>query len=758
MSHRSHFIPNAIATLLAACGLASVAQAAIYTVGSGAGCTHGTIQSAIDAANASAGADTVRLTRSLTYEPEANTIDTAQELTIEGGYATCDQASADTTNTVVSGAGGAQAPVFTITAPMGAFIHLRRLSISGGDTAGGGKGGGIRFEGDGILELQDCGVTGNIAGYGGGIHATGTGSHAELVLGANVVIGNNTARYDGGGVLAKGIEMSMTEAGSSILNNQALGTGGTGGFGGGLFVHAVDRPSYAYIGSGAPTFGPLWGNDAAYGGGVAILSQGSDAAELQLFTTDPAQPARMGYNAASALGGALYVSSSRAAVRLWNATLDNNLAANGAAAYLAAGAGLYVNFSAMHAAAVGCAVGDYCGRITHNTANTDANPGAILYGEDGTTFQFGYLPAAAPADPRGGVLIRDNTAASVFGGAATTQVYRSLIVGNTTSSDVIKVSGHPLALADCTIAGNTIGGGSAILRTVDSDLTIHRSILWQPGSTVLSRSGGSLSADYSVANENISLDFDAYVFDPRFTDPATGDYGLRGGSRAIDFSPAFPGNERDALGQPRDVDIASIDRFGPRDVGALERQVMPPLVLNSDFNSDLHLWNIVAAGTTSLDTTQNASGPAGSGSAYVTRNNPYTGQETRGLAQCVHLPAPALYELNGWGRGTGSMVVGGDKARLYWEYRRNGGEDCSGAPDTSGWLDLTASSSWRRPAEPAQIDIDDSLWGDSPSITVILTAVEQGPGTSITKAWFDGITLAMVPANDAIFANGFEPN
>ena len=50
------------------------AHAAVFSVGTGPGCTHGTIQAAIDAANTSAGADTVRLTRSLTYEPEADTI------------------------------------------------------------------------------------------------------------------------------------------------------------------------------------------------------------------------------------------------------------------------------------------------------------------------------------------------------------------------------------------------------------------------------------------------------------------------------------------------------------------------------------------------------------------------------------------------------------------------------------------------------------------------------------------------------------
>ena len=89
------------------------AHAAVFTVGSPAGpgqpCTHGTIQSAINAADSSPGADTVRLTRSLTYQPEANSINTVQELTIEGGYATC-TSGADSTNTIVSGTGGAAAP------------------------------------------------------------------------------------------------------------------------------------------------------------------------------------------------------------------------------------------------------------------------------------------------------------------------------------------------------------------------------------------------------------------------------------------------------------------------------------------------------------------------------------------------------------------------------------------------------------------------------------------------------------------------
>ena len=144
------------------------APAAVFTVGSPVGpgqCTHGTIQSAINAAEASAGADTVRLTRSLTYEPEANSVTTSQELTIEGGYANC-TAAFDGTYTIVSGSGGATEPVFRITGNTGALVRLRYLTISGGDEDGAGKGGGIYFRGDGLLEVSNRNIRQNTAGNG----------------------------------------------------------------------------------------------------------------------------------------------------------------------------------------------------------------------------------------------------------------------------------------------------------------------------------------------------------------------------------------------------------------------------------------------------------------------------------------------------------------------------------------------------------------------------------------------------------------
>lgn len=757
MTHRSSRLA---AFALATC-FGTGAQAATFIVGSGTGCTHGTIQSAINAANNAAGADTIRLTRSLTYAAEANTINTGQELTIEGGYATCTQASPDTTSTTVSGLGGAHAPVFTISAPLGALIRLSRLTISGGDVDGSGNGGGIMFTGDGIVEITDSLITQNIAGYGGGIFVKGTGSHTELVLGANTVVGNNTARYSGGGVYAQGVEMSMTDAGNgSIMLNKAQGLGGIGGYGGGVYVYAADRPSYAYIGTGAPIFGAIYGNQALYGGGVAVGSAGSDAAELQLFTTDPTRQAFLGYNTASNKGGGIHASNAKSVVRLWNAVIDNNDAPDGAAVYLASAAGFYANFAGMHPVASGCSVGTDCGRISNNVADTGSSPGAIIHGESGSPIQFGNPPTTSLPDPRGGMVIRDNVAGSVIDGAGATNIIRSIIGNNTTSSDLIKQTGQTLTVYDSTIAGNTIGGGSAILRTASSNVGIERAILWQPGSTSWSHSGGSLTIDRTDASENGSLGggFAAYTFDPLFIDPAHGDYGLRAGSGAIDFAMAGLNQDRDAFGRLRNVDLPNADNPGTRDIGALERPAVLPLVLNGDFDpNDLRLWDTVTAGTTTRDATQNASGAANSGSAHVTRTNPANGQETQGVSQCIHLPAPGTYALNGWGRGTGSNIVLGDKARLRWEYRGTGGLNCNvGVPVASGWLDLSSSTTWHRPAQPALIEVTPADWGNSPSIKVILTAVETPGAIGSTNAWFDGITLDVIPANDAIFANGFD--
>ena len=790
MTHpTSRFIGLALAASFGAS-----AQAAIFTVGTPSGpgqpCTHGTIQSAINAANNSAGADTIRLTRSLTYEPEANTINTAQELTIEGGYATCTSA-ADTTKTVVSGAGGAHAPVFTITAPTGGLIHLRNLTISGGDTDGAGPGGGIRFEGDGVLDIENSDISNNTAGYGGGIYAHGTGTNAELNLLQNVQVVGNTARYDGGGVYSSQIETSMTAPGSILFNNKATGVASgtyTGGYGGGLYIQAADLPSYAYIGGGGVgNLGVIAGNQARYGGGVAIGGRNANYgttryAELHLFTTDPAHRGKIAGNSASIEGGAIHATSSAggafdgdvyAYAKLWNAVLDGNGAPHGAAVFLAGDGFSDLLFNGENSVmpwpgdASSCGIGTDCGRITANNAwdgGGTYTDGAILEGGGSAYFGIG-IASATDAPPRGGIVIEGNRGGRLVDSADWAQLRDVLVHGNQFSQQLIR--SRYLHVYDATFAGNTLG--ASILASSGGGVEIKRSLLWQPGLVTLQRSGGTMAVDHVLASEIASLGGNfggggdcgggacSILADPRFVDPAHGDYSLRVASPAIDRAPPITGDDRDVSGRPRDQGLPHIwAANGVRDLGAFERQSLQPMVLNGDFDfSDLRLWTSFGG---AWDGTQNASGGSGSGSWKMSTSG-LTYRDVNVGEQCVRLPGPGRYLMNGWGKGGGSTIQNRDDAVLAWEYRRQGGYDCNvGTVDAFGELTLGGGTSWGHPAQPATIDVPEADFvTGSPAIKLRLIARDGNPtavGGSIT-AWFDGITLD-VEGGDVIFANGFE--
>lgn len=751
------------------------APAAVFTVGSPVGpgqCTHGTIQSAINAAEASAGADTVRLTRSLTYEPEANSVTTSQELTIEGGYANC-TAAFDGTYTIVSGSGGATEPVFRITGNTGALVRLRYLTISGGDEDGAGKGGGIYFRGDGLLEVSNSNIRQNTAGNGGGIYAEGTGTNAELAIGANVNVNNNIARYNGGGIVADQIEMTMLAADSAIFFNEAQGLGGTGGRGGGLYVYSAGLSSYATIGSGS-SLGAIFGNRALYGGGVAVggsPSGNGPTSLLRVYATAAGRPAVLSGNIASVAGGGIYVRSedsltssgifSRA--QLFNASLQNNSAPQGAAVQVQGSdtavlveefAEFTFNNGPWPGDAISCAVDVPCGRIVNNTAedaNGQATQGAIINAENDTLLRLGSLGGGIVLQGnRGGRLI----AASTGDSYSPVELRTALVTGNTVSQQLIQASGGDvLTVVDSTIADNLISG-SSVLAATNKDVRLMRSILWQPGVTLLARSGGSLSTGSLDASDNGSLGGPsaANTFEPRFIDPGRGDYRLKASSGAVDAAATVGGS--DAYARPYDVDLPIKTNFlGPRDLGPFERQSLLPIVLNGDFDfSDLRYWSLTAG---AWDGTENAVGAAGSGSWKFSTSGQTTARFTVGQ-QCVHLPGPGRYRINGRGKGGGNTMITRDYAIVAWEFRRAGTETCTGgAANSAGELTLGSGTSWVQPAQPAVITVAAADWGYTSSITLRLIAQDGGVnvGGSVT-AWFDGITLDA--DDDLIFANGFQ--
>lgn len=222
---------------------------------------------------------------------------------------------------------------------------MRNLEICGGNASGGAEGGGIYFQGNGTLEIADSAIINNIAGYGAGIYARGTDDLAELQIGANVTISGNTARYSGGGVYVDQLEMVMRQPNSAIAFNTAQGTGGSG-YGGGLTIRAANLSAYVRMGSsGIGTLGAIFGNEARYGGGVAVVGgDGSTTSDAQfiMFTTNPSSPGSVRDNRASVAGGGIFIASCddnsgsvRSRVNIYNANIAGNAAPAGAAAYIA---------------------------------------------------------------------------------------------------------------------------------------------------------------------------------------------------------------------------------------------------------------------------------------------------------------------------------------------------------------------------------------------------------------------------------------
>jgi hypothetical protein len=790
---RASFLCTPMAVLVL--GIAPV-HAATFTVGTTGGCSHVNLQTAVNTAQASPGPHTIRV-NSETFTAQEVSITTSQELNIIGGHADC-SAGQPTPNSrsILDGTGGNPRSVMRMVVATGGLVRLLNLTIRRGDlTASGTEGGGIYFEGNGRLGITETTIANNVAGYGAGLYLRGTGDAATVEFGVKVTVSGNTAWRSGGGVYAEQVKFSMLAPGCGIFLNEAQGTGDSG-YGGGLVVLAKERDAYAYIGGGLGSTGSIFNNTARYGGGVAVVSDEgpgdtTSRAELQVISAAAGTPASIRNNKASVQGGGLYMrgyydlippnaGSVRPLALLWNAELRGNSAPDGAAIYGdGEDAATFVTFNddfSYTPLSFACPANQFCGGIIDNVAQTlDGTPtdGAVIHMiRGGGDFSTAFLTLGDHADdrpPRGGMTIEGNRGGRLIhvGDNHVVSLENVLISDNVVSRPLIDVEGGSgLYLTDFTLAGNVIASGNPLVQLGGGgSLLLRRSILWQPDRTSLNCSGCSKTFERVIASERTSLDggngTQVVVADPRFVDTGFGDYRLRAASPGVDYVPAIGGDDLDTLGLPRDVNLPiKLGAFGGvRDVGAFERQTLQPLVLNSDMNSDVRLWEPMNSATLSRDTL-NASGGSGSGSLRVFRTGAAPGLPTRYARQCVHLPGPARYTLNGWGRSIPDAlyVPPLDSTELHWELRHNGGENCtSGAIAASGTLALS-NAGWNHPATPSVIDVFPAAWTIQSSLVVYLVVIDNSipPAAATASAWFDGITLEAQSLDDVIFANGFD--
>lgn len=766
--------------LLLALGVAASAQAATYRVGSGVGCTHASIQAALDAAAASAENDVVLITRSASWTAQALAVSVSdQTLDLRGGYASCSDTVPDSIRTTVSGAGGDPASVLRIsTTSLSSSVSLTDLTLTGGDATGTtatGSGGGLHFSGAGQLQLLRTVLSANTATRGGGLYVAGINGVAGITLGAGSQIIGNTASSDGGGIYLDQASLEMHAADSLLFNNRAEGSDGRG-YGGGLLIRAgMHSASASLRGAGANGLAKVQGNRARYGGGVAVLAE-VGSAETALLEAAASQRTGFQSNSADVAGGAIYLQpydgtqNSLAVARLANVRLYDNIAPDGAAIYIdtdvasgspGAGAEVEIDYGALASV---CPPGDYCslieGNAALNAASLPSGGALVRVRELGSLRIAGGAPSALD---RSGPWIRGNDVGPLFrGDACLLSLNNALISGNALSTHVVSGNCPQFELGDLTVAGNTITG-SAIFN-LQGAASLRRSVLWQPGKLSMQGTATRDVVDV-VTQESASIDTGALAFvtqaNPRFVDAEREDYRLRAGSPAVDYAPATSSADRDAQGQPRDVDLpirANVPR-GPRDLGALERQSLAPLVLFGDFDAagDLGLWPETTAGASVWSSAQNASGSTGSGAIQASLSNiPQARVSVR--QQCVYLPGPGRYALNGWGRSVGATISTRDAVLLNWQLRHNGGESCTqGIADASGDHFLTSSASWTQPANPAEIQLPEAAWTPNSSLTVSLVVVDVGvTSPPAINGWFDGIGLTVSPIGNALFADGFE--
>lgn len=763
--------------------MTSAAHAAVFLVGSGPSCQFSGIQLAVNAAATNPGPDTVRIANAGTYFAEAVTIG-AQDLIIDGGYANCADIAPSGGGAVISGQGGAAASVFSITGA--GNRRFENLGIIRGDAPTTGRGGGIRFEGSGLLTLRNVTVANNQAGAGGGIYFRGDGNLAELFLDLDTLVFLNTATAvagSGGGIaLVNTARLLMLQDRTQISSNTAIGVDSVGG---GL---ALFGKAEAYIGSpGSGVNGAIYDNEAGSGGGIAVVNDVSDDTTtlLRLFTTDAMRPVRVNGNRARRVGGAILVRPRMELNSIYPAKacvdsgrIDTNTAQEGAAIYVDTDENaIQINRGGDFSFNAGCsglpidALGSVacnptatgCNRIENNTARDIVEnvntPGAVLLAQINANVVLNR------------VAFNNNTARYVIRSveAETLTLNKCLIAQNQVASHLIFVEAgsENVAVTNCTITNNTMPTGfdaRIVLRNGSGPLVLKYNLLWQPGNFALAYGGNvsTLNADieYNVTNSVPSLPpspWNQFVL-PRFTDPARGDFRQRISSRTLDVFPPLANVGNDYDGRAYDQDLRLCPVAGTqvvRDAGAFERQRTDPWLVNGDFNGDLNLWAGNNPGLTSYSTS-NAVGSTG-GSLAFNRSESIGNTTPRYNAgvQCFNVPGAGVYRLSAQGRAAGNIFVSRDRPVIRWRLRNNSGL-CAQADAIAaeGDLFLPNSAAFAAPVAPAEITVTPAQWTANTTIEVRLD-VEPDILDLPINAGFDKVEISSVCSNDLIFANGF---
>lgn len=604
------------AAVFAAAFLAAPAHAFIYTVGKSGlsnNCSFPTVQQALTAAARNPGPDEIWVTRDVGggYYQNQALVSPAQDVKIVGGFDDCWDVSPEGM-TELHGNGGAAAPVLTLN---GGVVTIEKLRFTRGDATGSATaaGGGIRFVGNGVLNITDSLIDRNNAGTGGGIALLAQSGGISLNI-ATTRIAENHANTVGGGVLLmssagtaaftvwEDVDISSndaTEGGGGIaMNPQSMlvmdghrvlmADNRSDGDGGAILAVSpvVMHLSPVYT---SWSFSTFEGNQARNGGVLALtdhprlgISQGRSV--VTITSRDNNHLNAMTHNRARDRGGVIYVRRDQAPLHgddvsdvcSWGGVFQSNVADTSGTIVALDGPGArFRNDPSCSATRLVCNLDRGCS-IAHNNVDDFADghvsdQGALFESRNGAQMTIKDMTIFA------------NAIASVFAvrnsGSYPTPslvVSQALVVDNTIGTVLSQCDGCLFEMDASTVAKNDIG--PTVFENGSFNFFLHDSIVDQPGSNLFISdplefggtpiSGLLYSSFYFRTNDSL-------IFGRPTFNGDSNNYTLRADSLGVDFAQARGGE--DMYGRTRTVDFPTRpDGFGPRDLGAIERQIGEP--------------------------------------------------------------------------------------------------------------------------------------------------------------------------------------
>ncbi len=562
--------------------LGQPAVAATYWVGSGAGCTHATLDAAFAAALANGTSpDFIKVASG--PPPLGGLIEiTDDSLYLEGGYGFCGDASGGSP-TIISVPGAHDAFWIHGTSPVN--LRLRNVRIDMGPSAGRA----IRLEEQGRAQLTAATLLGGQAADGGNVWMSGPDTFLTVESGSRIALGEATLG-NGGGVYCSAGGTVTLQYGSFITQNTAFQSGG------GLYLDDCSLHWHTYNSAAGdiPDVSEIAENGALHGDGGGIAAVGGSY--VVATGNEPTMPAILASNYAAdgGRGGAAFFADAGTQGYFRNAHIfDNGADGFGGALYVEAGAIVEVELDPSS-----CSLGRGCSQIVRNRSWTGAG-GGVFVGAGGqtwirrTTLSENYTltdssGAALAAYGAGALLVVEgceiyNNDPNSFAGVESPQI----LAGNLAS----------LTVAFSTIVEATAAPGMAVFENANAaSLSLLSSVVQAPHTFVLppppatqvhcviTRETASLppSAQAVVVVTNPALIF-------RLTTPE--DYSIFRYSEAQDFcdTSQWVPFATDIEGQPRGHDDPTfIDILGPFDVGADEWR--PEVFADGFEGGDLGRW------------------------------------------------------------------------------------------------------------------------------------------------------------------------